>query len=582
MGSSHNAEVYLLPDGRAAVRPLGYLGHQRFAEFREGCADGGFTYDRAVEVQCGPVDRAHDVFRALRALGLKVRATRALVDAMPKAPPSRAPHRSSISPASPEPAPSLPSVEVHIAQVKADYARRGLPPLYRFQEDGVRWLSGRSRALYADEMGLGKTISALSAVPYHATGVLVVCPAHLKGVWRDEARKWRPDLELTVLQGGGSFRWPRLGEILVVNYDVLPGVQDKNERWRLPPEFQHAPACLVICDEAHYVKSTDSQRAAKFRELSKAVLKSHGRVFLLTGTPLIGTPMDLWNVLRAGRLELEAFGSYPRFCELFDATPGRFGMNWGIPDASVPDRLRRVMMRRLRRDVLPDLPEKSYRTLIVDDIDRETRNICDETIRLLAEAGVELTPSTSAADLRDNPLAFGVISAARTALAAAKIPYLVKVVEEYEASNEPLVVFSHSRAPVDVLAARRGWASITGDITDHEERADIARRFREGEFKGIALTFGSGGTGLTLCGGAAAAAHMVICSRPWSPTDGDQGEDRLARIGQTRGVLITDLIADHIVDRRLWEILTRKRNLIDATLADEKYSATKLPESESK
>ena len=72
-----------------------------------------------------------------------------------------------------------------------------------------------------------------------------------------------------------------------------------------------------------------------------------------------------------------------------------------------------------------------------------------------------------------------------------------------------------------------------------------------------------------------------MVSRPWDPSSGDQAEDRLARIGQTRGVIVTDLIADHLVDRRLWEILTRKRDLIDATLADDHYSGTKLPESES-
>ena len=424
---SHNAEVYLLDDGRAAVRTLGYLGHTRFREYREGCAQGGFGYDKAAETQCGPLDCARAVVAALTGLGFKLRATRKLVDALPPAIPQ----------ASPEMAPSIPTtpeVDAHIAQLQADYDSRNLR-LYDFQFDGVRWLSSRQRALYADEMGLGKTIAALSAIPYGTTGVLVVCPAHLKGVWRDEAAKWRPDLELTILKGRGSFRWPRLGEIVVLNYELLPGEKDKRKRWVLPAEHKCTAGVMVICDEAHYVKGA-SGRAGKFRALSKSVLAANGRVFLLTGTPLIGSPMDLWNVLRAGRLELESFDRCPTFVQLFEGESGRFGMAWGTPDPSVPDRLRRVMMRRMRVDVLPDLPEKSYGTLIVDDIDAATRNICDETVRLLAEAGVELTWSTQAADLRNNPLAFGVISAARTALAAAKIPYLIKTVEEYEQAEE--------------------------------------------------------------------------------------------------------------------------------------------------
>ena len=97
---------------------------------------------------------------------------------------------------------------------------RGLG-LFPFQREGVAWLAGRHTALLADPMGLGKTVQTLCAIPEHAP-VLVVAPAVAKGVWQREAARFRPDLKVTVLSGRGSFRWPAPGEMIVVNYDILP------------------------------------------------------------------------------------------------------------------------------------------------------------------------------------------------------------------------------------------------------------------------------------------------------------------------------------------------------------------------
>ena len=105
---------------------------------------------------------------------------------------------------------------------------------------------------------------------------------------------------------------------------------------------------------------------------------------------------------------------------------------------------------------------------------------------------------------------FSEMSALRADLAAAKIPALVELVEEYEEQETPLVVFSAHRAPIDLLAKRNGWRVITGDETD-DSKDEAKRLFQAGELKGIALTIGAGREGITLTHGA----HMVFVDLSW-------------------------------------------------------------------
>src|SRR5262249_34576709 len=115
------------------------------------------------------------------------------------------------------------AVAPSLRQVGPTEARRRAQAagLYPFQIAGVEWLAGRQRALLADEMGLGKTAQALLALP-PGCPALVVCPASLKYNWVEEARRWRPEFTATALEGRGSFRLPRPGEVVAVNYDLLP------------------------------------------------------------------------------------------------------------------------------------------------------------------------------------------------------------------------------------------------------------------------------------------------------------------------------------------------------------------------
>jgi SNF2 family DNA or RNA helicase len=216
------------------------------------------------------------------------------------------------------------------------------------------------------------------------------------------------------------------------------------------------------------------------------------------------------------------------------------------------------MLRRTRRQVLPCLPGKRVQVLTVcARLTSEDRCLCDRALKAWNDAG--------------NPRvlpAFEKMSAVREALSRAKIPALLELVESYEEAEEPLVVFSDHLAPVEEVGNRKGWAVITGD-TPPARRADIVATFQAGDLKGLALTITAGGLGISLT----RAAHAVFCDLNWVPANNVQSEDRLCRIGQSRGCVYTVIEADHELDRRINEVLTEKMELFLATMPAGRRSA---------
>jgi SNF2 family DNA or RNA helicase len=427
------------------------------------------------------------------------------------------------------------------------------PTLRKFQELGVAWLRPRARALLGDDPGLGKTIQALVAHPPKCP-LLTVCPASAKGVWRRESLKWRPDLRPILLSGRGSFRVPQDGEHVITNYDILPDAKTK---------VKLLTSTTVLGDEATAVKSNKTIRHERFKNLTFTALKSGGRAWALTGSPIMGHPYELWNILRSVRLENVAFGSWPNFMWMFDAHQGRFGIEYGRPRPDVWDCLKKVMLRRTQEQVLDELPPASIQDVPVD-IPANVRELCDKAAAAMLAHGIDLTKPLELVDMTKIMGAeFDEVSRARKALAMAKIPAMLDFVEPYEESDEPLVVFSCHRAPIDIMAKRKGWMVITGDESS-TKRTAAEDAFQRGDLKGIALTIQAGGMCLTLT----RAAHALFVDELWTPELNRQARLRLKRMTQKRSVIYHRLIAEHAIDERVAEVNARKRDLISLAIPD--------------
>ena len=451
-----------------------------------------------------------------------------------------------------------------IASVNARIRKSGMK-LRPDQRDGIRWLSARHRALLGDEMGLGKTVQSIVAVPEGAP-VMVVCPAVAKENWSDEFKMWRGKSFTTErLVGRKSFRYPKPGEVLILNYELLPAV---------PPEG--CPEGLVlIADEAHYCKGI-TRRAERFQDLSKAVRVASGRTWILTGTPMLNRPSELWYVLKAAGLHKVAYGSDRNFMRIF---AGRYERRGGfrvlIWDADNVDRkaaiagLRRVQLRRNRKQVLPNLPDKIIQKVPVNDLSSQCLRMADKALARLKEGGIDLRDAIMRAG--DKMPGFPEISSAREALAQAKTPVLLEMVKDYERQDQKLVVFSAHTATINLLGRRKDWAKIVGGMK-HTDRAEIVKDFQKGKLKGIACTIGAAGTAITLT----EASNMLFVDLPWSPKLAQQAEDRIARFGQKNTCFIKQLVAVHPLDYRVNELLGIKAEIIDATV--EAASVNRLKE----
>lgn len=437
--------------------------------------------------------------------------------------------------------------------------RTGLYP-YDFQREGILWLLQHTRALLADDMGLGKTMQALWALSDDARA-LVICPAGLKHNWADECERWRPDLSPVVLKGWNSFRLPAPGEVVITNFESLPPTENKTPRgfepkrgkrpWEPEVYSYDTRDVVVIVDEATFAKNTKSERGKATRALAGLARQC----WLLTGTPLLNRPLCLWGTLRAGDMHELVFRGWGGFAHGFQAQKNRWGgYDFGSPRPEVPEKLRRLMLRRRKEDVLDQLPEVRTRDLVC-------RHVSGQLHRQLEHAwqgwvGRDgASPSTPPRSLPP----FEQFSEVRAALAGARIPDMLSLVEQHEETATPLVVFSSHRAPIEELATRDGWEVIIGGQSSVETQG-VVRRFQDGQLRGIGLTIRAGGYGHTLT----RASDVLFVDQSWVPSENRQALDRVRRIGQEASrVLVTRLVSDHPLDRHVLRLLDAKQKVID-------------------
>ena len=415
---------------------------------------------------------------------------------------------------------------------------------YPFQLEGVEFLASRNSALLADDMGLGKTLQALFSLPEGGRAI-VICPSSLKLNWAKEVLKWRDDLTPIVCKGRKGdrrFRPARAGEVVIVNYDILPKFDSVGEA-----DQAALTKTQLVIDEAHFVKNHKSQRSRKVSQLAKLTRGS----WFLTGTPLMSRPLDLWGVLSAFNLAFTVFGTWRNFVSLFNGAKTRFGYDWGEARPEVAERLKRVMLRRKKAAVLPQLPKKR-RIEILLPVNTTLARAAKDAFPLIREYVDELPPLRGFSELRKD-------------LAESRIPHLVELVENYEAGNVPIIVFSDHRAPVIALGEREGWAAILGD-TPSRKRQETVDSFQKGELLGLALTIGAGATGLTLT----RASTMIFNDLSWTPALNAQAEDRICRIGQTSTSLsIIKLVSDCEMDIHITSLLAKKARMIETAIDGE-------------
>lgn len=565
-----------LKGGLCIAEPAQYLGDTLYTRFRQACTAGGAPENRSAKAPAARLDGVPILIKALQHYGFQPRIDPALAVAL----------RGRAS----EARESISRAQDRIKFATVQLAKKGYS-LMQFQEIGVEAMAPRRSFLLGDDVGCCKTFQALTAAP---EGPIMVCAtAKAKRVWPREAEMWRPDLERTVLDGKGTFRWPSSGELVCLNYELLPAcpnelrkaakladlkrraleergaIEDAKEEElksaRAMDALAQAEAVAAACpkgltlifDEAHRLKTAKSQRTVRARRLIKTVLAAGGRAWALTGTPLMNRPEELSSLLFTFNLFEESFGSWPRFLRLMQGKKlFHGGYAWGEPMPQAAAALARVMLRRLFREVQPQMPRRMHQIIDVD-ASSAIRKIDAQAAADLAARGTSIEDIVGMGE--DVP--FEMLSYARKAMATALIPAMLEIAEEHEEAEEPLLIFSAHRPPIDALASRPGWAVITGDVSS--KQADlIVEQFQAGKLKGVGISIKSGGEALTLT-----RSHIsLFVDLEWVPALNHQAEGRNDRMGQTRGVLIKRLNVPGTLCERVNAILAEKTELIAQTV----------------
>jgi superfamily II DNA or RNA helicase len=439
-----------------------------------------------------------------------------------------------------------------------------------FQRAGVSYLLERRRAFLADEQGLGKTIEALAAL--EAAGAypaVVVCPASLKLNWLRELERWLPHRSVRALSGTGGARAvadPAVSDdgagaraeagvranaappadVTVVNYDIVAA--------RLGELCELAPQALVL-DESHYCKNARAKRTQAVQRLS-AVVPREGLVLALSGTPVTNRPAELISQLRIlGRLE--DFGSGVRFGQRFRGPDAHLRLHWHLRA--------RCFVRRLKADVLPQLPAKTRAIVPVElDNENEYRLAERDLVAWLRSQPLDLRELDAkvAAALRAERLVR--CNALKLLAARGKLHAALAWIHDFCSSGERLVVFAgHREIQRAVLARFPNALHILGE--DSAAARDAALQAFQAEDASeanqlIVCSIDVAGHGLTLT----RASSVAFLELDWTPAKHDQAEDRCHRIGQQDAVNAYYLLAASTIDETISTLLERKRAVIGA------------------
>jgi SWI/SNF-related matrix-associated actin-dependent regulator 1 of chromatin subfamily A len=414
-----------------------------------------------------------------------------------------------------------------------------------FQRAGVAYMLAQRRAFLADEQGLGKTIEALAALEADgAYPAVVVCPASLKLNWLREIERWLPGRGVRVLMGTGRSPLP-LAEITVVNYDILAA--------RLQELRALEPRALVL-DESHYCKNAAAKRTQAVQRLAAAV-PSDGLVMALTGTPVMNRPPELIAQLRIlGRLH--DFGSGAQFGRRFRGPDAHLRLHWHLRA--------RCFVRRLKSDVLPQLPAKTRAVVPVElTNDAEYRLAERDVVAWLQSQPLDLRTLDAkvAAALRAERLVR--LNALKLLAARGKLHGALAWIHDFLSSGERLVVFAHHREIQRALIERfPGALHILGSDSPAAREAALGA-FQAPDGAGNQLVVCSidvAGQGLTLT----RSSNVAFLELDWTPAKHDQAEDRCHRIGQQDAVNATYLLAADTIDETIATLLERKRAVIGA------------------
>jgi len=447
--------------------------------------------------------------------------------------------------------------------------------LRAYQAEGFRWMMCLDRAgfggILADDMGLGKTVQVIAVLLAEQSNhtekrpSLVVAPTSLVYNWEKEIARFASTLSVQMVCGTPQQRQAILqndgaeADVLITTYDMLKRDIEQYEAFN----FRY-----IIADEAQNIKNPATQNAKAIKLLNGATR------FALTGTPVENALIELWSIfdfVMPGYLHSRA-----KFSKLYEAPILR------EESKEAAGLLRRqtapFILRRLKSDVLTELPEKIETTLYAEMTEEQAKVYTAYLMRARGELtdafGDDngytenrfeiLSRLTRLRQLCCHPATF----LENYAGGSGKLDVTLELTVNSIASGHRLLIFSQFTRMLAILAemlTKEGIPFFYLDgATSAKERLDMVERFNAGENHVFLISLKAGGTGLNLTG-----ADVVIHYDPWwNPAVMEQAADRAHRFGQDKAVQVISVVAKDSVEEKILALQAKKKDLIDSVIEE--------------
>jgi SWI/SNF-related matrix-associated actin-dependent regulator 1 of chromatin subfamily A len=442
---------------------------------------------------------------------------------------------------------------------EVDYSPYSKRPPMSHQKEAIEKLLANDRFILADDMGLGKTTSTvIASIESKAKKVLIVCPASLKINWKREIEFYSED-HVLIVEGK---KWGSTFKYYIINYDILKNFHttEKTEESEAYQIIMNEGFDLAIVDEAHYISNSQAQRT----KLLNDILLKIPKVWLLTGTPMTSRPINYYNLLKIvnSPLTLNWKSYVMRYCKGYQFRVGGRKV-WNTSGASNLDELREqtkaVVLRRLKTDVL-DLPEK-----IISPIWLELKNsFYDDELTEFLRISEENKQKESIT------VTLNRLMKLRQLIAIEKVEHTCELIDKVLEQGKKVIVFTNFTMSLNMIHEKYKKKSVIldGRMSKIARQESVDRFQNEDKVKIFIGNIKAAGVGITLT----AADTVIMNDLSFVPADHSQAEDRAYRYGQKNSVLVYYPVFENTIEITIYNILQKKKNIIDQVMGDGEYS----------
>lgn len=444
-----------------------------------------------------------------------------------------------------------------------------------YQTRGFMWLQALDRlrmgGVLADDMGLGKTLQVIALLLYakrkekERAPSIVVAPTSLVYNWLSEIERFAPELNVCAAEGSQSARQTAIERLSSPDCDVDVYVTSYPLIRRDIGALSAVSFRYAILDEAQYIKNAMSVGASAVKQL-----RARTR-FALTGTPMENHPGELWSIFDF---------VLPGYLLSFAQFMHRFGQ--GQDNEALRRRIRPFLLRRLKGDVLRELPEK-LETQLTADMTEEQRRVYQASLQRLrpqvADSKNRVEVLSAITELRQI-CGHPALVLSDYAASSGKLDLLLDILPGALEAGHRALLFSQFTGMLRILQRRLEAAGIDCLYLDGEtpskRRIELVDRFNGGEGQVFLISLKAGGSGLNLVG-----ADTVIHYDPWwNPAAEDQATDRAHRIGQKKPVSVIRLVTRGTIEEQVVRLGERKRELFEQMITAGEAMPTQLTDEE--